>query len=188
MAGAFVSEREQIIRFSFFHYSQFTQAECIRRIKLSLNTFDVVNVKVNSAEVVFNRQSFIFDSFRKCEALGESFSVDFDLEPAHRMRVGNESGETIRTEALANSEIGRNVGEDQICWSPLKRQILDFGLLKESLYLIAHEALARNPSREVGRIVKHAIISFELAKGGVLKMQLDFLDQKRLGYFYYDTF
>ena len=87
VAGAFVSEREQIIRFSSFHYSQFTQAERVRRIEFSLNTFDVVNVKVNSAEVVFNWQSFIFDSFRKCEALGESFSVDFDLEPAHRMGV-----------------------------------------------------------------------------------------------------
>ena len=66
--------------------------------------------------------------------------------------------------------------------------MLDFGFSKKVIYLIAHKALARNPSREVSRIVKHAIISFELAKGGVLKMQLDFLDQKRLGHFYYDAF
>ena len=74
-------------------------------MKFSLNTFDVVNIKVNSAEVIFDRQSFIFDSFSKCEALGESFSVDLDLQAAQRMRVGNKSRKAIRTEALTNSEI-----------------------------------------------------------------------------------
>ena len=88
-------------------------------MKLSLNTLDIVNIKVNGAEVIFDRQSFIFDSFSECEALGESFSIDLDLQAAQRMRVGNKAGEAIRTKALTNSEIRRNVGEDEICWPPL---------------------------------------------------------------------